>query len=299
MSIKETSKNHLSQEIQAFISILLIVGLIYVWWTTHDNKVSLDSDSQAQISVLNEKVTALEDNFRILSDENVNLSKALQEAQDIASNVKNQIKKIDSTVDDLEKLSKTDPELLQKYSKVYFLNEHYAPSGLTNIQSKFVAGGKSIQIHSKVAKHLNNLLEDAEDEGLSLRVISGYRSFETQRDLKTNYSITYGAGTANTFSADQGYSEHQLGTTIDFATAASANTTISFDDTPEFEWLMENAHKYGFTMSYPKGNAYYMYEPWHWRFVSRDLADELQDQKKGFYDLDQREIDKYLAEFFD
>lgn len=298
MTFKEYTEKHLSQEIQAFISIVLILGLVYVWWDTRDARTVV-SDTNTQIVVISEKITALEENFKMLSEDNLNLSNALQEATNVADSVKRELDKIDDSVDDLEKLSKIDPQLLQKYSKVYFLNEHYVPSGLSNIDSEFVVGGKQIQIHSKVAKHLNKLLEDAKDDKLSLRVVSGYRSFDTQKDLKTNYSVTYGAGTANTFSADQGYSEHQLGTTVDFTTPSIAGTSVSFDQTPEFAWLQKNANEYGFTLSYPKGNAYYMYEPWHWRFVSRDLAEELYDRKKGFYDFEQREIDTYLADFFD
>ncbi len=52
-------------------------------------------------------------------------------------------------------------------------------------------------------------------------------------------------------------------------------------------------------MSYPKSNIYYQYEPWHWRFVGEDLAEDLHDDKKNFYELDQREIDKYLIKIFD
>lgn len=298
MTIKDHIQKHLSQEIQAIISLVIIIALVYVWWDTRDTQNTADNND-AQVATLAERVTVLEENFKVLSEDNVNLSNALQEATDVADSVKKELKKIDSSVDDLEKLSKIDPQLLQKYSKVYFLNEHYVPSGLSTIDSEFTIGGKQIQIHSKVAKHLNKLLEDAKDDGLSLRVVSGYRSFDTQKDLKSNYSVIYGAGTANTFSADQGYSEHQLGTTVDFTTPAIAGTATSFDQTPEFAWLQKNANEYGFVLSYPKGNAYYMYEPWHWRFVSRDLAEELYDIKKGFYDLDQREIDRYLADFFD
>ena len=52
-------------------------------------------------------------------------------------------------------------------------------------------------------------------------------------------------------------------------------------------------------MSYPKGNSYYVYEPWHWRFVGKELADDLYDENKKFYELDQREIDEYLLKIFD
>jgi hypothetical protein len=51
-------------------------------------------------------------------------------------------------------------------------------------------------------------------------------------------------------------------------------------------------------MSYPKNNEHYVYEPWHWRFVGKDLARYLYRNNKGLYDLEQRKIDEYLGELF-
>ena len=112
--------------------------------------------------------------------------------------------------------------------------------------------------------------------------------------------MTYGAGTANSFSADQGYSEHQLGTAVDFITPGSAGQlSTTFANTPSFRWLTENAYKFGFELSYPATNTYYVYEPWHWRFVGIKLATYLHEHKLNFYDMDQRDIDTYLADLFD
>jgi len=77
-----------------------------------------------------------------------------------------------------------------------------------------------------------------------------------------------------------------------------ANLT-GFENTEAYTWLQENAYKYGFVLSYPKGNGYYVFEPWHWRFVGKDLAIKLHREDKNFYDLDQRQIDEYLVSIFD
>lgn len=210
-----------------------------------------------------------------------------------------QIRKISGTVGRLDKLSKTDEELLQKYSKVYFLNENYTPSELDKIDTKYLAPGRKEQyFHADALPYLERLLADAKDDDIDLTVVSAYRSFETQADLKGAYLQTYGSG-ANTFSADQGYSEHQLGTTLDFSTPELNGSLDSFGNTKAFTWLQANAHKYGFTLSYPKGNAYYIYEPWHWRFVGEDLAADLKRDEASFYDWDQRKIDEYLINIFD
>lgn len=210
-----------------------------------------------------------------------------------------QISKISSTVGVLDKLSKTDKELLQKYSKVYFLNEHYIPEKIVSIEKKYLyneAASKSI--HANVEPYLSEMIDDALDDGVKIWVSSAYRSFNEQASLKGAYTASYGSG-ANAFSADQGYSEHQLGTTLDFTGEGIGGRLDGFDTTEAFTWLEDNAHKYGFTLSYPKGNQYYIYEPWHWRFVGEDLASDLRKDDAHFYDWEQRKIDTYLISIFD
>jgi D-alanyl-D-alanine carboxypeptidase len=142
------------------------------------------------------------------------------------------------------------------------------------------------------------MLLAARNAGHELRIISGYRSFHEQSSLKNAYTVTYGSG-ANSFSADQGYSEHQLGTTVDFTTSSLGSNFTKFDESKAFTWLKENAYKFGFILSYPERNGYYIYEPWHWRFVGVKLSAYLHTNNKHFYDLDQREIDSYLISIFD
>lgn len=208
------------------------------------------------------------------------------------------IKGIQSSVSVLEKLQFTDPELLMKYSKVYFLSENYFPTELARIPSKFsYPEDRALEVHGRVLPRLTDLLEEAAEDGVDLRVASAYRSFGTQAALKSGYAVTYGSG-ANRFSADQGYSEHQLGTTVDFTTTALGGLT-GFQTTPAYAWLLENAHKHGFVLSYPEGNAFYQYEPWHWRYVGEDLARDLDRSEKHLYELTQRELDEYLVSIFD
>ena len=210
-----------------------------------------------------------------------------------------QIQGIKGTVGTLEKLSQTDPELLKKYSKVYFLSENYIPESFVKIDPKYTYDSqKDYLFYSKIWLFLQNILLNAESNNIHLRIISAYRSFGTQSELKSSYTMIYGSG-ANSFSADQGYSEHQLGTTVDFTTSEVGASFSNFDNTTAYQWLLANAYKYGFILSYPEGNQYYQFEPWHWRFVGRALATNLHREGKNFYDLDQREIDEYLISFFD
>lgn len=237
-----------------------------------ETRSSLSSALDAERQSLSEKLGAFEENVENISD----------------------------TVGTLEKLSRTDPELLQKYSKVFFLNEHYAPERVVEIPAEYgYSANRAYQIHAGVWSHLKRLLDRAKRDGVDLYIFSAFRSFDEQNALKGAYTVTYGAGTANQFSADQGYSEHQLGTAVDFMTTGIGGSLSGFGNTPAYAWLKENAHRWGFTLSYPENNAYYIYEPWHWRFVGEDLAEHLHEEGKYFYGVEQREIDKYLVDIFD
>jgi LAS superfamily LD-carboxypeptidase LdcB len=274
--------------------------------------VGLGGYSYAHITDLNERLEKLSVEFvattNVLKAEIATTSLAFESAlnnerQNIESkigNVESRVGSISGTVGTLEKLSKTDPELLQKYSKVFFLNEHYVPERVADIPAKYLYREQNPEvIHASVWPHLEDLLQAAERDGVTIYIASAYRSFDEQKALKGAYTVTYGAGTANTFSADQGYSEHQLGTTVDFITTGLGGQLEGFENTAAFRWLENNAHKYGFTLSYPYNNTHYMFEPWHWRYVGVDLATYLYTNGKHFYDLDQRDIDAYLAEIFD
>jgi len=210
-----------------------------------------------------------------------------------------QIEDIQGTVGILEKLSQTDEELLKKYSKVYFLSENYIPRAFVKIDPKYTVDPKDDYLfYDKTWPFLQNMLVATEDADIHLRIVSAYRSFGTQAGLKSSYRMTYGSG-ANKFVADQGYSEHQLGTTLDFTTEKTGSSSTPFEKTTAYQWLLDNAYRYGFILSYPEGNKYYIYEPWHWRFVGRALAEKLHQEGKNFYDLSQREIDEYLITFFE
>ncbi len=260
--------------------------------TYEQDMVAFASSTELQIQDINYRISSL-------TNESVALSGAIQSTQNRNEVVAEQIGRVSGTISSLDKLSKTDPQLLQKYSKVYFLNEHYAPSQLSTVPTEFSFNkGTTYQVHASMYPHLERMLTAAKNSSLSLQVISAYRSFDTQAVLKSSYKVTYGAGTANQFSADQGYSEHQLGTTVDLTTPKVGSTFSGFDETPEYAWLTANAYKYGFVLSYPKNNAYYMYEPWHWRYVGIDLATKLHNEGKFFYDLEQRVIDNYLLLIF-
>ena len=298
-----TSLSHTA--IYAIVVTLIAVGTItYGAYQYHTQTITLQ-DTRVELASTSKAFESIQESFVAVQKQNTQLLAQLESEQVQNSNFGQQIESISSTVGQLYKLSQTDKELLQKYSNVYFLNENYVPSQLSPIDTQYLyRADKPEQIHSNVKAYLQNMMNAAASNSstttpVNFFVLSAYRSFGTQTALKTSYKITYGTTAANKFSADQGYSEHQLGSAVDFTTLATGDTLTGFEKTSAYTWLTQNAYKYGFILSYPPGNRFYIFEPWHWRFVGVALATRLHDENKYFYDLDQRTIDTYLVNIFD
>ncbi len=298
--------------VSALCGILLVVAgyLTYITLEQRDKIASLIEDRQyflRQSQTYKQAYETAENRANSLETELATVQRDLELLADDYRDERNrnaafedQIRQIAGTVGTLDRLNQIDRELLQKYSRISFLNENYIPRRLVQIADRFVHPSANDEYFLADAyPHLENLLRAAERARLDLQILSAYRSFDHQADLKSRYLVTYGEG-ANRFSADQGFSEHQLGTAVDFTTGALGGTLDGrFADTEEYAWLLENAHRFGFILSYPEDNEFYIFEPWHWRFVGRDLARDLHRENAHFYDWDQRRINEYLLTIFD
>src|SRR3989344_358655 len=299
------TKEILVKLLTIILALIIVAGLGYGGYRGYQYYLFTENLKEVKNNLfltkldLEKEIGQLEFDLSRVRNENPNLTNSLIEERGRNNEFEQQIQAIQGTVDIVQKLQNTDKELLQKYSKVYFLNENYTPESLVAIDSKYLQDkNESEQIHVSVQRFLYSLLDRAAANGTPLEIISAYRSFKEQASLKTGYKVTYGSG-ANKFSADQGYSEHQLGTTVDFTTPDLGAGFSKFETTTAYTWLTENAYKYGFALSYPKNNAYYQFEPWHWRFIGVELVQKLHDNHLYFYDLDQRLIDTYLVSIFD
>lgn len=272
-----------------------------------ENIGSLTTELASTTAMLSQNTNQLSQNITDLRTQTVGISNTLSNTQQNISAVETKvggveqaIGSISGTVGNLQKLSQIDPELLKKYSKVFFMNENYIPAHLIDIPDDYLYSIlNSQQFLTEAWPFLRSLIDSAKADGVTIYIKSAFRSFGEQGSLKSLYTVIYGAGTANSFSSDQGYSEHQLGTTVDFITTGLGGQTDGFDNTASYQWLLGNAHRFGFVLSYPKNNSYYVYEPWHWRFVGVKLATDLHNKKQYFYNVDQREIDAYLVNIFD
>jgi len=268
--------------------------------TIIENQTTRITEQTADLRTAQTTIATLEGNLGNLKKDLEALAENYEDELNRNEEFEDQIMDLAGSLDEFERLSEIDEELLIKYSKVSFLNENYIPSRLKQIDDEYILEGKKDQyFHGDAMRFLERMFDAAERDDIDLKIISAYRSFDEQNELKGQFTEIFGEG-ANAFSADQGFSEHQLGTTLDITTPSVGGTFASFDQTEAFTWLEEHAHNYGFILSYPKDNRFYVYEPWHWRFVGRDLARDLaRDDETTFYTMEQREINKYLLEIFD
>lgn len=128
-----------------------------------------------------------------------------------------------------------------------------------------------VLLQRDAAEALEALLAAARADGVRLTLISGFRSHDTQRSVFFDVKAlrNQSAEERAKVSAPPGYSEHSTGLAVDLGDRTRPQTNLSeeFEQTPAFYWLQNNAHRYHFTLSFPRGNQQGVsYEPWHWRF---------------------------------
>ncbi|MFA6354911.1 MAG: CapA family protein [Candidatus Paceibacterota bacterium] len=173
------------------------------------------------------------------------------------------------------KIEYEDMWLLNIGQNVSLPDETYIPKNLVNVD-KSISTQNNFCLTEDTNINLKAMLAKAKIDELNIKVSSAFRSYNTQQIIM-NGAINAGNKYANLSIAKAGYSEHQLGTTVDL-TGSSINFSSAakaFDNTPEAIWLENNASDFGFVRSYPFGKediTGYMYEPWHYRYVGIENA---------------------------
>jgi D-alanyl-D-alanine carboxypeptidase len=159
----------------------------------------------------------------------------------------------------------------------------YAPQlGTPAVGLRLSASTPEMQLSTKIIPAVEELFAAAKSDGLDLIVASGYRSYNEQVTVYGNEVTNYGQQTADRESARPGFSEHQTGLALDVGAASRAcEVEACFGDMAEGKWIAANAYKYGFVVRYgstTEAVTGYTYEPWHIRYVGKDLSDELHTQ---------------------
>ena len=180
----------------------------------------------------------------------------------------------------------TDPESITVLvNREYLLPEEYIPEDLVvpDVPFSFYGTYEKSYMRKDAAAALEKLFAGAKEQNISLKGVSAYRSYSRQKEIYNRNVSTKGKKKANQVSAFPGSSEHQTGLTIDVsADSIGCALEQSFGKTIEGKWLASNCYKYGFTIRYPKEKediTGYSYEPWHIRYVGKNLAKRLYKKK--------------------
>ena len=206
-----------------------------------------------------------------------------------------------------------DPTYLLLANKQSALDENYVPANMTMLTCTTLQSARDYELDSRAAAALYAMLAEMQAAGVSdILVASAYRSYEYQVSLYNKYLELERSGISDearrvfgedyikatyldkkifrlsledahtvvqSYSAMPGQSEHQTGLCVDFATNEEKEPlTEAFELTAAYQWLSQNAHKFGFILRYPKGKediTGYTYEPWHYRFVGREAATDI------------------------
>lgn len=161
---------------------------------------------------------------------------------------------------------------------------NFTPNDLVvpNVPLRFGPDFEEMKLRKSAATSLEQMVAAAKKENVNLMLASGYRSYELQTSVYSNFVTSQGQATADTQSARPGYSEHQTGLAVDLGpTDRTCEIELCFANTAEGKWLQINAYKYGFIIRYQpntQATVGYTYEPWHFRYVGTELAVELHKQ---------------------
>ncbi len=233
-------------------SVMLVFCVIYFLWPVFSDKLDLE-DKLAPLS-------ALRDNAEAETDS----------GKDALADVIDMAKETEATIDD-------EQNILMLVNKDNALPKDYVPDNLTSVSAATQAASGQ-KLSKPAAAAFEKLVAAAKENDHTIKLISGFRSYETQQQLYKNYVLKDG-DYASEYSAEPGHSEHQTGLAADVSSPSVEYDLIQrFGETKEGIWLAENAHKFGFIVRYNAGKediTGYIYEPWHIRYVGKEAALEM------------------------
>lgn len=165
-------------------------------------------------------------------------------------------------------------------NKFHALDNSFEVVDLISIPMDY-SGGEEYKANRVAITALTQMFEAAKVDGLEMVVNSAYRSYDDQLELIEFYRKWYGDNYVNKYVARAGYSEHQTGLAFDIGSTSSK----VFADSKEYKWMQENCYKYGFILRFTKkaeGITGYKSEPWHYRYVGKEIAEYIHNHKITF-----------------
>ena len=251
-------------------SLILVIGAIYFTGggqMSNDNSASMRDNLEVEESLDN-----ISNDDNLDSKENIDLD---EETAKVVSVVK-----------------ENEDNLAVLCNKEVMLGENYAPDDLIvpNVPLTYPASYEQSHLREEAGRKLEAMFADAKKEGLeTLYLVSGYRSYKYQYEIFNNSIKNRGREHTEKYMAKPGHSEHQTGLTADISTQSMGfGLEESFENTKEGQWLAQNAHKYGYILRYPRERVEttgYAYEPWHFRYVGKDISEYMFKNKLVLEDL--------------
>ena len=160
---------------------------------------------------------------------------------------------------------------LMLVNKFYKLSETYVPSDLVDVSLSYAYEGK--QVSKVMYDSLTNMLDAAKESGYNLVVSQGYRSYADQEEAYNDIEASSGVDYADKVAARPGHSEYQTGLSVVVKPLYTEGSDM--ENSPEHTWILENAHKYGFILRYPKDKENitgFSYDAWRLRYVGSNTA---------------------------
>lgn len=164
------------------------------------------------------------------------------------------------------------------------LPDSFVPANLRvpNMTLRLPAEDEEMMLAEPAAVALETLAAAAEKDGMSIMMGSGYRSIQRQTIVYETSIASIGVEETNKVSAVPGTSEHHTGLAVDLEeTDRQCEFLPCFAATNLYKWLQQNAHLYGFILRYTEKNTAqtgYDFEPWHYRYVGKELATYLHNK---------------------
>lgn len=187
---------------------------------------------------------------------------------------------------DMDKENYENPTIVKKFSTDMLVNKHrslqknFEPDDLVSIDSEYAVD--DTQLGSRIAVNaFIKMYKAAKKEGYDLVINSNYRSYEEQEEICDTYRELYGENYVLNYVAMPGFSEHQTGLSFD---VGSKDSNV-FAESEEYEWIQENAHKYGFIQRFPskyQAITGFRAEPWHYRYVGKKIATYIYEHDISF-----------------
>ena len=200
--------------------------------------------------------------------------------ENISANLIKAAKENPSFDSDIAAILQTDPYLWKLVDKKNALGESYAPDDLVELKSGvYLVNRTGLFLRKSAISSLEEMAAAAKKDGVTLTASSAYRSYSYQVQVYDRNVKVLGKEAADRESARPGFSQHQLGLVIDFGSISDA-----FTGTKEEVWLVKNAWRYGWSISFPKDMEEvtgYRWESWHYRYVGKELAKFINDYFEG------------------